>query len=72
LKLPVAWYRIAYVNARVAHSVVRPLHATPLPGDRITIDERTSLTVRKVVARAGGSITADVVGEKTNPSEQPA
>ena len=64
--MAVPLYRIAYTNASTAHSVVRALSVPPLPGQRITIDERTTLIVREVVADGGGSITAHVLADKTD------
>lgn len=62
-------YRIAYVSASEAHSVVRPLAEQPVPGDRIALDAHTVITVRKVVAHAeDDTIAADVIAEATGAS----
>ena len=62
-------YRIAYVSASEAHSVVRPLAEQPVPGDRIALDAHTVVTVRKVVAHAeGDTIAANVIAEATDAS----
>ena len=57
-------YRIAYVSASEAHSVVRPLAEQPVPGDRIALDAHTVVTVRKVVAHVeDDTIAANVIAE---------
>ena len=57
-------YRIAYMSASNAHSVVRPLAEQPVPGDRIALDAHTVITVRKVVAHAeDDTIAANVIAE---------
>ena len=60
-------YRIAYSSESVAHSVVRPLPAPPLAGDRIVVDSRTVVTVRKVVPHAeGDTIAAEVLADASD------
>lgn len=62
-------YRIAYVSASEAHSVVRPLAEQPLPGDQIALDARTVVTVLKVVSHPeDDTIAADVSAEATDAS----
>lgn len=57
-------YRIAYVSDAQAHSVVRELSILPVPGDQLTLDGNTIVTVRRVVARrADDTITAEVDAE---------
>ena len=57
-------YRIAYVSDSQAHSVVRELSLRPVPGDELTLDAHTIVTVREVVTHpAGDTITAEVVAE---------
>jgi hypothetical protein len=57
-------YRIAYVSDAQAYSVVRDLSPGPVPGDELTLDENTIVTVRRVVNHPeGDTITAEVVAE---------
>lgn len=70
LKLTVALYRIAYFRGSFPRSVVRVLHVAPQPGDRITLDGETSLTIRKIVPVAEGSIATALLAEAD--SEQTA
>jgi hypothetical protein len=60
----VSLYRIAYVSASQAHSVVRELAVRPVPGDRIALAANTVVTVREIVAREeGDTIAAEVAAE---------
>ena len=64
----VSLYRIAYVSESQAHSVVRRLALRPEPGDQLTLDANTVVTVQKVVAHPeGDTIAAEVLAE-TNRS----
>ena len=66
-------YRIAYVSASLAHSVVRSLAEQPVPGDEIVLDAHTVVTVREVIVHAeGGTIAADIVAETTDAAEEGA
>jgi hypothetical protein len=57
-------YRIAYVHASVAHSVVRQLAACPEPGGQIALDAQTVVTVTKVTRHGDGdTIAAEVSAE---------
>ena len=60
----VSLYRIAYVSASQAHSVVRELAVRPVPGDRIALAANTVVTVREIVVRdEGDTIAAEVAAE---------
>ncbi len=65
-------YRIAYVSASQAHSVVRQLAVQPMPGDRITLDGNTVVTVREVIAHGDSdhTIAAEVIAETYNGTEE--
>ena len=66
-------YRIAYVTASRAHSVVRQLAVRPVPGDQIALDEHTVVTVREVVAHAeGDTIAAEVIAQTSDVIEESA
>ncbi len=64
-------YRIAYVSASQAHSVVRQLAVQPLPGDQIALDADTVVTVKEVIAHGerDRTIAADVVAETNDATE---
>lgn len=64
-------YRIAYLSGSTAQSVVQALHVVPRPGDRITVDGGTSLTVREVAPHAAGSIAATVLADRTTDPTAP-
>ena len=65
-------YRIAYVSASQAHSVVRQLPVQPVPGDHITLDANTVVTVREVVAHSGSdhTIAAEVIADADAATEK--
>lgn len=63
-------YRIAYVCGSTVRSVVQALPDVPQPGDRITVDGGTSLTIREVVPNGGGTIAAAVRAGETEPFER--
>jgi hypothetical protein len=66
-------YRIAYSSKSVTHSVVRPLPTPPLAGDRITVDARTVVTVRKVVPHSeGDTIAAEVLADASDAPDEVA
>ena len=65
--MAVPLYRIAYTTGSVARSFVRALLAPPEPGERITIDDLTTVTVREVIPTGEGSIAAHVLADKTDP-----
>ncbi len=64
-------YRIVYVSASEARSVVRRLGSRPAPGDEIPLDPRTVVTVKKVIPRdAGDTIAAEVIAEASDGLEK--
>ena len=64
-------YRIAYVSAAQARSVVRELAVRPRPGDHIAVDAHTVVTVREIVAHAeGATIAAEVIAETDGTTEE--